>query len=194
MCVIEKPKSEFGELANIAEKYNALYVQDSKALYKYFSELLPEFARRNKKKQELLRQGCSEDELYMQMKEEEPVFIMIADMMDFINMIYRPEAGVGNMSGFLENIIEKGALHNIFFAAVLNIDDAPLLSGYKAYQKYAGYGKGIYLGGNLQQQKLFRFQNISFIQQQKTQKKGFGYITDDEEEDSGIEIVLPLAK
>ena len=50
------------------------------------------------------------------------------------------------------------------------------------------------MGGNLARQKIFNFQNISFIQQSKGMKKGLGYVPDDEEEGNGIEVVIPLAK
>ena len=109
-------------------------------------------------------------------------------------MVYKPDEGVGNMSGFVENILEKGSLHNIYFIGCLKVEEQSILSAYKAYHSFVGYKKGIHLWGNLAMQKIFNFQNISFIQQSKGMKKGLGYVPDDEEEGNGIEVVIPLAK
>ena len=128
------------------------------------------------------------------MLQEQPIFIFIADMNDFMTMVYKRESGIGDVSGFLENIMEKGALHNIFFFACLRTEDDMSLRGYRAYNHYCSYKKGIHVGGGLQGQKIFNFQNIPFNQQSKTQKKGFAYMSSDEEEGVGIDIVVPLAK
>ena len=94
----------------------------------------------------------------------------------------------------LENVMEKGALHNIFFFACLRIEDDIGLRGYRAYNHYCSYKKGLHLGGSLQSQKIFNFQNIPFNQQSRTQKKGFAYMSSDEEEGVGIDVIVPLAK
>lgn len=109
-------------------------------------------------------------------------------------MVYRPEEGVGKMSGFVENIMEKGSLHHIYFIGCLKTEDQSTLSAYKAYQLFTGYKKGIHLGGNLAAQRILNFQNIPFAQQSKMMKKGIGYVPDNEEESNGIEVVIPLAK
>ncbi|MCB6415386.1 type VII secretion protein EssC [Faecalimonas umbilicata] len=191
LCVIEQ---EGGELSGLAEEYGAEYVTDGAQLFRYLSELLPVFAGRNKKKQALLAKGAEEAEVFRQMSEEQPLFIFLADVKEFVQMVYKPGEGVGNMSGFVENILEKGSLHNIYFIGCLKAEEQSLLAAYKAYQLFTGYKKGIHLGGNLTAQKLFHFQNIAYAQQSKVMKKGLGYVPDEEEESNGIEVVIPLAK
>ena len=191
LCVIEGETAEFEQLS---AQYAAEYIADSGQLFQYFSRLLPEFAERNKKKQGLLKAGFDESEIFDQMSGETPIFIFLADLGEFLRMVYRPEAGVGNMSGFVENILEKGSLHQIYFFGCLKTEDQNTLSVYKGYQLFTGYKKGIHLGGNLASQKNFQFQNISFAQQSKAVKKGLGYVPDEEEESCGIEVVIPLAK
>ncbi|MBR2729513.1 MAG: type VII secretion protein EssC, partial [Lachnospiraceae bacterium] len=192
--IIEKKTSEFTDFEKQASVYDARYVSDGKEMYKYFSELLPEFARRNKIKRALIESGMDEADIAAKMMEEKPIFIFIADMNDFMTMVYKKEAGIGDVSGFLENIMEKGSMHNIFFFACLRIEDDMGLRGYRAYNHYCSYKKGIHLGGNLQGQKIFNFQNIPFNQASKTLKKGFGHMSSDEEEGIGIDVVIPLAK
>lgn len=191
LCVIEGGTSE---LVKLSEEYQAEYIKDAGQLFRYLSRILPQFADRNKKKQKLLESGAEESEIFAQMSKEAPIFIFLADLGEFMQMVYKPGEGVGNMSGFVENIMEKGSLHNIYFIGCLKTEDQNLLAAYKAYHLFIGYKRGIHLGGNLVAQKIFNFQNIAFAQQSKVMKKGFGYVPDDEEESNGIEVVIPLAK
>ncbi|MEZ3487901.1 MAG: type VII secretion protein EssC [Lachnospiraceae bacterium] len=191
LCVIEKGTTE---LERAASRYGARYVENSGQLFGYLSELLPEFAGRNKIKQKMLSDGAEETEIFVRMSQEKPVFIFLADIGEFLEMIYKPDEGVGSMSGFVENILEKGSLHYIYFIGCLKTEDQPVLTAYKAYHLFTGYKKGIHVGGNLAGQKIFNFQNIPFSLQSKVMKKGSGYVPDDEEESNGTAVVIPLAK
>ena len=192
--IIEKKTSEYTDFEKQAAAYNVRYVSDGKEMFTYFSELLPEFARRNKIKRSLIESGMDEMDVALKMMEEKPIFIFIADMNDFMMMVYKHGKDVGDVSGFLENIMEKGSMHNIFFFACLRTEDDMGLRGYRAYNYYCSYKKGVHLGGNLQGQKIFNFQNIPFNQLGKVLKKGFGYMSSDEEEGIGIDVVIPLVK
>ena len=191
ICVIEDSTSE---LKKLSDDFRLRYISNSKELFCYLQELLPEFSRRNKIKRKLLEDGHDEEEVFDYMKKEKPIFIFLADIGVFFRMVYKPGEGVGNMSGFVENILEKGSLHHIYFFGCLKVEEQSLLSTYRAYSLYISYKRGIHLGGNLAQQKLFSFQNVSFSQQTKGMKKGIGYVPDDEEESIGVEVVIPLAK
>lgn len=191
LCVVESGTSELGKLSG---EYGAEYVNNSAQLFRYLSELLTRFRSRNQKKNYLLESGAEETEIFVQMSRETPIFIFLADIKSFLEMVYRPEEGVGKMSGFVENIMEKGSLHHIYFIGCLKTEDQSTLSAYKAYQLFTGYKKGIHLGGNLAAQRILNFQNIPFAQQSKMMKKGIGYVPDNEEESNGIEVVIPLAK
>ena len=191
LCIVERGTQE---LKNAAEEYGAEYISDSAGLFRYFSALLPRFAQRNKVKQEMLRSGAGEDEIFTRMSSETPVFLFLADLGEFLNMIYQPDKGTGNMSGFAENILEKGSLHNIYFIACLKAEDESTLNVWKAYRLFTGYKQGMHLGGSLTAQKIFNFQNIPYARQTKIMKRGTGYVPDAEEESCGIEVVIPLAK
>ena len=118
----------------------------------------------------------------------------IDNMKDFMEMAYSPESTAAKIPMFLENIMEKGTSHNIFFFGCIRIEDDMGLRGYKAYNNYCSYKKGIHLGGNLQGQRIFAFQNIAFKDQTKTLKKGMGHMASDEEEGIACDVVIPLAK
>ena len=153
---------------------------------------MPEFKRRNIIKREMVENGTDEKEIAERMSQEQPICIFADNLSDLINMVYRPSLGIEPMSGFFENIIEKGKLHNIYFIAGLKVEDEPLLMAYKGYTAFVADKSGVHLGGNLAGQKIFNFQNIPFSETTKNLKKGFGHIST--EEDEGETIVIPSYK
>ena len=105
------------KLRKFSAENQAVYVPDGGGLFEMLKGILPEFQRRNIKKQELLAAGLDETDIYKQMQDFRPIFIFIDNLDDFINMVYAPPEGIGAMSGFVENITEKGYLHNIYIIA-----------------------------------------------------------------------------
>ena len=111
-----------------------------------------------------------------------------------MEMLYKPDAGIGNMYGVFENFVEKGSLHNIYMIGCLDTEKESALNIYRAYSLMTAYKRGIHLGGYLTEQRMFQFRNIPYAQQNKGLKKGYGYASADEEEGCGTEVVIPLAK
>ena len=126
------------------------------------------------------------------MSEKRPVFIFIADIIEFIDGIYHPDENIGNMSGFFENIFEKGYLHNIFFFGCINTDEVATLIGLKAYQLFISYKTGIHLGGNIAAQRIFSFQNIHYSQVSKPMKKGEALAPSADDDTVAEKIIIPL--
>lgn len=106
------------------------------------------------------------------MSVKEPMFIFISDITKFIDCVYHPEGNITNMSGYFENIIEKGSLHNIYFFACINTDNLASAAGSNLYRLFTGYKTGVHLGGNVASQRIFNFQNIHYSQMSKSSKKG----------------------
>lgn len=202
ICLVEKDTLELKsvlETETASRTFNQedgkiTYVADSKELFSYFDKLIPEFVRRNKLKHKLMDAGLTENEIFQEMSKEKPIFIFLGDLSDFFSMVYKPGEGVGNMSGFLENILEKGSLHNIYFIGSLKVEDQGFLATYRGYSLFTSYQKGIHLGGNLTSQRVFKFQNIAYMDQSKAEKRGLGYVPDEEEADQAVKVVVPLAK
>lgn len=103
------------ELQKTAGEYGVRYAQTPAEVFGLLKDLLPVFAERNKKKQKLLAEGMSDEEIFSEMKAERTRCIFIADLAAFVKLIYQKNEGVGDMYGFVENIFEKGSLHNIYF-------------------------------------------------------------------------------
>ncbi len=185
-------ENEGDELKGTAESLKFSYLQSDSEIFAYFKELTPEFIRRNKLKKEYEAEGMSEFEIYEKMTECHPIFIFLGDIDAFVKSVYHPSDGVGNMSGFFENILEKGSLHNIYFFGCTDTDNYAMMSSYKAYRQYISYKRGVHLGGNVQQQRIYNFQNIHYKQISKVTKKGIGLTPEYEDEDMAKSIVIPL--
>ena len=192
IVIMEKVSGDFSTFQPEITKWGAELVADDKQLFDFCVKLMPEFKRRNILKREMVESGTDEKEIAERMSQEQPICIFADNLSDLINMVYRPSLGIEQMSGFFENIIEKGKLHNIYFIAGLKVEDEPLLMAYKGYTAFVADKSGVHLGGNLAGQKIFNFQNIPFSETTKNLKKGFGHIST--EEDEGETIVIPSYK
>lgn len=188
IVVIEKDSSE---LKKIAKRIGSQYISTDAEMFQYWSEMVSVFSERNKYKRQLLEEEYSEKEIFDKMQKFTRIFIFINDIAKFVQSVYKPEEGVGQMSGFLENIIEKGALHNIYFVGCMNPDTASAMAGYKIYEKFIGYKKGVHLGGNISGQRIFNFSNIPFAELSKTYKRGIGLTPDIDDESMAVKIVIP---
>lgn len=189
IVVIEKGGNE---LKRAAEETNALYVTEDKEIFNFFKNITDTFKERNVFKQQLIQKDISDNEIFDSMSKFEKIHIFVADVTKFIESIYNPQDDVGNMSGFLENITEKGVYHNIFFYGCVNPDESSRVIGYKAYDNFVNYKSGIHLGGNLAAQRIFNFSNIPYTELTKATKKGMGLIPSIEDESIAEKVIIPL--
>ena len=148
-------ETESTELKRTAREYEVPYLNSPKEVFQFFQELTPEFVSRNKRKKEWLAEGMSEEVVFERMKETRPIYLFLEDLAGFLKMVYRQNGSISPMNGFVENIMEKGSLHIIYFFGCLNTEETAGLAGYKAYSCFTGYKTGIHLGGNLDSQRIF---------------------------------------
>lgn len=189
LCIIEYVTEE---LVSIAEETNAQYINSQRDQGLYFQVLIDVFKSRKEIKRRLIAEG-KEDSVYEELSAQEKYYIFIADLVSFIQAVYKPEEGVINIRAFLENISEKGREHNVFFFASINPDQAVSILGVKAYENMAGYKTGIHFGGNTSNIRYMDFGYLSYTEQNKIQKPGMGMIPSGNE-DYAESIVVPLVK
>lgn len=188
ICVIDGPGREL----HACEKYeNITYVTDEQSVFDYFKELTPEFKRRNVMKNQMLNEDREESEIAEVMSREKPYFIFISDLSWFVPFIYKAEL---DMRGFLETIIAKGRLHNIYFIAELALSKRSGLAGYRIYDSFVGYKTGIHFGGKVSENPLLPFDHIPYVQQAKAEKPGIGILPTGSEEYGAAKVVIPLAQ
>ena len=194
LCIFEKETGGRMELAKLAAECGAAFIRNDQEVFNYMKSFQTEFVRRNHLKRALLEKDMEDEEIYEVMSREKPIFLFISSITDFLKIIYRPQGSISPMNEFFESAAAKGALHNILMIGCFSPEESAVLSGYPAFKMMADNRKGLHLGGELIKQKVFDFQNISAAEKSRPQKKGLAYVSDDREEGSGIEAVIPLAK
>ena len=182
------------KLSRFATEYQATYVSSGSGLFEMLKSILPEFKERNAKKQELLASGMDESDIYVQIQAFQPIFIFIDSLDEFFHMVYSPPDGVGAMAEFVENIMEKGYLHNIYFFAAYDYSSAAHSIGCKAFNSYISYKSGIHLGGNTASQRIFDFSSIPYSEQAKVTRPGVGLIPPDAYTPAARKVMIPLLK
>ncbi|MDO5410942.1 MAG: type VII secretion protein EssC [Lachnospiraceae bacterium] len=188
ICIIDN--AEKGLQAYQYEE-SVCYAATEQEVFDFFRELLPEFKRRNQIKNQMLQEDYEEDEIYDRMSEEIPYFIFISDLSWFVSFIYNAEM---NMSDFLENILAKGRLHNIYFISELALEKRDLVTGYAIYELFAGYKTGIHFGGKVDKNPVLSFEYLSYKEAEKSAKAGIGQIPGPEEMQETKQVVVPLAR
>lgn len=174
-----------------AEMTGAEYVSNQEELFQMVKRLISLTNERGKKKKRCEQQGMEEEEVYQAMKEFPPVYILIADLPGFLQDIYAPLTGGGSMNPAMENIFARGMLLNVYFFAVLNVEQSTMLWDKQAYQNFVRVPNGILLGGEPGKQSVFPFQNIPFAETKRQMKPGVGYAVDQEESQKLDLIVIP---
>lgn len=182
-----------GDFTALAEKEGISVIDDDAKAFQFFSELLPDFKERNAKKRANIQAGMSDEELYVSMREYTAKFIFIADLADFVTHIMHPKDTNDKASPFVENLLDKGALHNVFWAACYSAEDAPKVAGMKIYDYFVRYKTGMHFGGNVAGQRIFSFDYVPYAEQTKSQKPGVGMLPENDDE-AVRKVVVPLLK
>lgn len=188
VCIMEPNGIQF---QRTGEKLGADYFNTAKQIFDFCnSEFITVFKDRNAIKRKMIEDGAEESDIFDKMATQEPFFIFVPDLLEFLSVIYTYDEEVGQMNGFFENILEKGRLHNIYFFFDSNLDDVPSLLGKKVYNIISGYKVGVQLGG-LPGQKVFDLSTIPFAEQNKAYRPGTGFAFNSL---GGEKIIIPSSK
>ena len=139
--------------------------------------IMNELVKRNRHKNELIKDGKNKKEIAEIMAAEyKPVFIFIENLVDFVEEIYKVDISRTKISGFMENVVEKGELHNMFVFARASLEDINKIKGRRFVDLILARRTGILMGGGASQQNVFEFQNseLPFNEARKTYKAGTG--------------------
>jgi len=184
---------DFGnDLALLAQKLGKEVIDTDQKLYDFFQSITPDVVSRNKRKKAAEVKGMADEEIYMQQLQYQSRFIMIADLADFVNHVTKPSEGVGEMSGFVENLLDKGMLHNIFWMACHEEENHGRVMGRKVYELFIRDRRGIHFGGNVMSHRFMDFENLSFQEKNRSLKPGLGMLPANDE--SADKVVIPLYK
>lgn len=181
-----------GELSHLAEQMNVALLDDDEKVFQFFSELLPDFKNRNQQKKAAIQKGLSDEEIYLAMRQFPARYIIIANLADFVTHVSRPNGG-GDVKPFVENILDKGSLHNVYWFAGYNQEEVSKVAGTKIYEYFVKYKTGIHFGGNVAGQRIMNFDYVPYAEQNKALKPGIGMLPYNEDEDAR-KVVVPLLK
>lgn len=188
VCVIDGTGRD---LKNYGREDRVIYAVTEQELYDFFEKLLPVFKERNQLKNQMLSEDFEEDEIFAAMSKEKPYFIFISDLSWFVPLIYRAEL---DMRGFLENIISKGRLHNIYFCADMSLENRTFTAGHAIYEFFTGYKTGIHFGGKTLENPILNYDHLSFAEKSKTEAPGIGAVPNVSGEGAAEKVVVPLAR
>ena len=139
-----------------------------------------------------MQAGMSDEEIYVDMRAYTAKFILITNFADFVHHVTHP-GNAGDVRAFVENLLDKGSLHNVFLAACYNQEDASKATGNKIYDYFIKHKTGVHFGGNVAAQRIMNFDYVPYTEQSKPQKPGIGMLPSNEDEDVR-KIVVPLMK
>jgi S-DNA-T family DNA segregation ATPase FtsK/SpoIIIE len=176
----------------ISEKEGADIIDTDEKMADFFKNLLPDFKERNVHKHESVRAGMSDDELYVDMLSYKARFIFISNIAEFIKHVSNPTDG-SQIQAFVENLLDKGSMHNVFWVACYNSNDASMVNGTRIFDNFLKYKTGIHFGGDVASQRIMNFDYVPYAEQSKTQKPGIGMLPENDS-DSVRKVMVPLVK
>lgn len=177
-----------------AELVEAKHINTIDGLVELWRTLITTTNQRHQRYKQLVDQGLEESEVFEGMQEYRKIFVLIADLQDFINACINPGSGKASIAAQAENIISKGARHQLYFFGVLDCQDLPAVSLLNIYRAFTKEKQGAHLGGELNTQKLLSYRNISFAEQNRSLKPGVAYVPDREDSMSVEKVAVPMNK
>lgn len=177
-----------------AELVGAEYVNTPEGLFELWKNLILQINDRHIMQKELSQQGLEDNEIFEKMAEYPHIYVLIADLPDFINACVNPGSGRASMGPQADNIIQRGALHNVFFFGAVDSQDLASVSLQSIYRSFVRGKQGVHLGGELNSQKLLSYRNIPYAEQSRSLKPGVGFVPDEEDSMNVDTIVIPMNK
>jgi len=179
------------EFTVLAGEVPVRHITSDQELFTYLLELQPEFKKRNQFKKECVESGDTDEDLYVHMKQNRKIFILIGNLTDFAEHVSHPDEGVDALAPFLTVLLERGAGHNVYWFAGFNPDDSAKAAGLGMYLSFTKYKTGIHFGGNVSAQRVLDFEYLPFNERSTVLKPGIGLLPM-QEGDSTAKVVIPL--
>lgn len=175
-----------------AQTTDVEYINTPDGLFELWKQIILTVNERHGMKKRLEDQGCDDQEIFTAMRDHRQIFVLIADMPDFIRACADPGPGKSPMTAQVDNIIAKGAMHQIYFFGVTPSQMLAEVSLQQIYRSFTKSRQGIHLGGELNTQKLLSYRNVPFAEQTRSLKPGIGYVPATEDAMCAEQIVIPM--
>lgn len=156
---------------NIVDANN--YLNSYDMIFEFFEAFIPRIKERNILKREYRDKNYTDARIYDEMnKKFSRINIFIDNVIEFIKVVYERR----NLNAFLENIIDKGALHNVYFYFGYDTGFHFEILGKKLYNLLVEKNIFLHLGGNVASQRVFDASLVPSALQSKRFKRGVGLL------------------
>lgn len=187
---------EYENTRLLAEQTGLLCASTPQEYFEVIKRLMEVSGERAPKRRELRNAEMEREEIWQAMSDAyPPLFCFITNLRMFFDSLYTSQEGIGMLNRHIEHLTEKAQDLNMYFFAATNIDDIPALAVRPAYLNYIKEKNGVLLGGELDKQNWFQYQNIrDFNEKSRRMKPGRGYAMNQQETDCVDMIVIPQNK
>lgn len=185
-------------LGGFAESIGARCIQSEAGWAEFLSDLLKNVvAVRNAAKADLIKKNAEDSEIFEYMQQYKKVFIFIEDLPKFIERMQRPtESNIPeNLMMNMEMILERGALHNIYWVSTVDKENLGTVTVTNLYKFFVRDRKGLHLGGMVHSTSVggMNFENHDRKTLDSPRSIGRAMLPMDNETDVK-EVVIPLYK
>ena len=186
------------KLGAFAGQIGAKFIQTENEWGTFLGEFLRnEVAPRNKAKSELTKNNAEDDEVFTSMQKFRKVCIFIENLPLFVERMQRPtEEGVpANLMANMEMIVDRGALHNIYWFATVDKDNLGSSTAINLYKMFVRDRKGMHFGGMVNSSSVanMNFENHDRRTMNNVKAPGRAMLPIDNESKAN-EVVLPMFK
>ncbi|SFB82492.1 type VII secretion protein EssC [Butyrivibrio sp. YAB3001] len=185
-------------LKGFADNVGAKCIQSEVEWASFISNLLKnDLVTRNADKAELMKGNAQDSEIFKFMQKYRKIFIFIENLPLFVERMQRPteENVPANVMLNMEMVIERGALHNIYWFATVDKDNLGTVTAINLYKLFVRDRKGMHLGGMVHSTSVanMNFDNHDRKTLDAPKAPGRAMLPLDNEE-SVKEVVIPLYK
>ncbi len=176
-----------------SERMGAEYIATIPEQAKFFSDNLNLIKERNQKKRAMELEGKDEIEIFDKMHKEQPIFVVITDIAEFVRSVNKKEIGIVDVSAFVKNVFDKGSMLNIYFFIGVNPDTISGVLNNDLFMTMTAYREGMHFGGMAENVRYMDFSNFSLNERNKVRKPGIAMLPVANGEIIR-EVVVPLIK
>ena len=94
----------------------------------------------------------------------------------------------------MENLVEKGSLHNIYFISEISVNKMSQAGAYQMFNIFASYQTGIHFGGKTEDNLKLPFGYLSYNESNRKEPVGVGILPGESNYEGVRKIVVPMAR
>ena len=192
--IIDSAEGKLHEMSKRSGFQIAGYYTKQEEIFQFYEQLGSELKERYHSRTAIKKKEKQEDGIYECMRVNQRWLIIIGNLTEWTNQHYVNQKMVGT-EAFIYNLLTKGSLHNIYFAAGFRQENYADTAGRRIFEAFVKYRTGIHMGGDTGADRILDFSYVPYSEQGKGLVQGHGILP---LMDGGVcgetgEIVIPAA-